>query len=126
MQIIFSNLFKSFQIFSTLLRDVVTLHCEREKHSAKIWRSLHGNLPKSQLRTSNIEKHETCHEKHSASPYNQTLIFNQKNSSSKNTKNKSHRNHRNHRTEVDGRRESQNTEKEYLTSKNTKETKTRE
>ena len=58
MQIIFSNLFKSFQIFSTLLRDVVTLHCEREKHSAKIWRSLHGNLPKSQLRTSNIEKHE--------------------------------------------------------------------
>ena len=56
-------------------------------------------------------------------PYNQTLIFNPKNSTTKNTKNKSHRNQRNHRTEVDGRRESQNTEKEYLTSKNTKETK---
>ena len=28
MQIIFSNLFKSFQIFSTQLRDVVTLHCD--------------------------------------------------------------------------------------------------
>ena len=85
MQIISSNLFKSRQILSTQLRDVVTLHCEREKHSAKIWRSLHGNLPKSQLRTSNIEKHETCHEKHSASQNNQTLIFNPKNSTSKNT-----------------------------------------
>ena len=76
MQIIFSNLFKSRQIFSTQLRDVVTLHREREKLSTEIRRSLNRDLPKSQRRTPNIEKHETCHEKHSTSRYNQTLIFN--------------------------------------------------
>ena len=50
MQIISSNLFKSRQILSTLLENVVTLHRERKK-------SLLGDLAKSQRR-----KSKTCTE----------------------------------------------------------------
>ena len=54
MQIILPYLFKSFQIFSTLLENVVTLHRERKKVCSEIQRNLNEERAKPARR---INKH---------------------------------------------------------------------